>query len=156
MKSSSRFLLWFGIVITALIVVVVGLILFTKDNTKQYAADTPEGVVQRFFQSMKAEDYPQAFTYLKIVESGKTLTYQDWLSMDVIHPYQMRQSSWRATLGKTTIYGNTASVEVIGDIFQSNGVFNDPVRSQTVLFNLTKIDGTWYITARPSIWWMWY
>jgi hypothetical protein len=155
-KSSNRFLLWFGIAITALIAVVITLVLVTKDNTEQYPADTPEGVVQRFFQVVKAEDYPQAFSYLRIVEKGRPLLYQDWLTMDMNHPWQTKQAAWRATIGQTTISGNTATVEVIGDVFRSNGLFDDPVVSQTVLLTLTKIDGTWFITMRPSVWWIWY
>jgi len=156
-KSSNRFLLGFGIAITALIAVVIVLVVVNKDYTKQYPADTPQGVVQQFIQSMKAEDYPQAFTFLNVVESGRTLTYQEWLTSDVGSPYrQSGQSSWRASFGKINTYGNTATVEVNVDVFQAGGPFGNPINSQTVLFNLTKIDGTWYITTRPSVWWMWY
>jgi hypothetical protein len=156
MKSSNRFLLGFGIAIAALIALTVTLVLVTHNQkATTYSENTPEGVVQRFLQAMQDKDYPKAFHYMKVTGKGTTLTYTDWL-LDVQNPYRGAENTWRATLGESTISGDTATIEVIIEVFQPGGPFGNPVNSQTIVFNLTKIDGLWFITTRPAIWWFWY
>jgi hypothetical protein len=155
MKSSNRFLLGFGIGVVMLIALTVTLVLFTRNTITALPKNTPDGVVQRFLQAVQDEDYQTAYSYMNVVEYNVPLTYQNWLP-DVQRPYTIVQSSWRATLGQATIKNDTAVIEVVIDVFQAGGPFENPVRSQTIAFNLTKIDGTWFITTRSSIWWLWY
>jgi hypothetical protein len=154
MKSSNRFLLGFGIGVAVLIVITIALVLATRNNVTLLPADTPEGVAQRFLQALQSRDYPEAFKYLKVTEpkTGE-LTYSEWLPT-VQRPSSMPAVTWRATLDKTTITGATATVGVSVDLFESQGPFEDPVRTQNIIFNLTKIEGTWYITTRPPIYWI--
>lgn len=137
-----------------LLVVTVALVMVTGNNVTQLPENTPDGVVQRFLQAIQDGDYPKAYSYTKVVENGKELTYQDWLSSVGRPPISVPGTSWRATLGETKITGDTATVEVIIDTFRQQGPFENPVYSQTEYFNLTKIDGTWYITTRPYIYWI--
>jgi hypothetical protein len=147
LKSSNRFLLWFGIGLAALVVLTIGLVVFSGHNVASYPENTPEGVVQRFLQSWQSGDYQKAFSYTQVVENGKTLTYQDLMPYPVSPPNS--NSSWRASLGKATTTGNSSVIEVIVDRLQPSGPFGNPVYSQSVFFNLTDINGTWYITQRP-------
>jgi hypothetical protein len=139
----------------SVIALTVTLVLFTRNTITALPKNTPDGVVQRFLQAVQDEDYQTAYSYMNVVEYNVPLTYQNWLP-DVQRPYTIVQSSWRATLGQATIKNDTAVIEVVIDVFQAGGPFENPVRSQTIAFNLTKIDGTWFITTRPSIWWLWY
>jgi hypothetical protein len=153
MKSSNRFLFGFGIALVALVVVTILLVVFSGRQVTTYPANTPEGVVQGFLQAVQAGDYPRAYSYTQVVENGKTLTVQDLIPY-VGYPPGSPTASWRATLGKTTTTDNTSMVEVIVDRLQPQGPFGNPVNTQTVLFNLTRINGTWYITQRPPVYWI--
>lgn len=153
MKSSNRFLSGFGIGLAVLVVLTIVLVMFSAKHVTMYPENTPEGVVQRFLQSIQAGDYQKAYSYTQVVENGKQLTYQELM------PYPVRTpgyptSSWRATLGKTTTAGNTSVVEVIVDTLQPQGPFGNPVNSNSELFNLTSLNGTWYITLRPPYYWI--
>ena len=150
MKSSNRFLLWFGIGLAALVVITVLLVAFSGKNVTNYPENTPEGVVQRFLQAVQSGDYQKAYGYTRVVENGKNLTVQDLMPY-VSRPSGYPANSWRATLGKTTTTGNTSIVDVIVDTLQPQGPFGNPVNTQTVTFNLTMIDGVWYITVRPPV-----
>ncbi|MDD5039311.1 MAG: hypothetical protein PHN78_08390 [Dehalococcoidales bacterium] len=137
----------------ALIVLTVVLVSVMGNNVTQLPENTPDGVVQHFLQAVQDGDYPRAYSYMKVAENAKPVTYEDWLT-SVNRPLGIPSVSWRATLGETKITGDTAMVVVIIDIFQQQGPFQNPIRSQTEYFNLTKIDGTWYITTRPYIYWL--
>lgn len=153
MKSSSRFLLDFGIAVAILVVVTVVLVLTTRSNVASFQENTPEGVVQRFLQAIQDSDYQRAYSYLHVEENGILLSYQNWL-LSVNRPPSVPRLSWRATMGKTTVTGDTATLGVIVDTLQPQGPFENPVRSQTVSFDLGKIGGTWRITSRPPIYWI--
>ncbi len=154
MKSSNRFLLGFGIGLAVLVLVTIVLVVTSGGHVTTYPENTPEGTVQRFLQALQAGDYQKAFGYTQVVENGKLLTVQDLMPY-VVRPPGYPTTSWRATLGKTTTTGNTSIVEVIVDIMQPQGApFGNPVNSQTVPFNLTFINGAWYITARPPVYWI--
>lgn len=153
MKSSNRFLFGFGIGLAVLVVLTIVLVMFGDRNVTTYPENTPEGVVQRFLQAVQTADYQKAYSYTQVAENGKTLTVQEMMPY-VGYPSGNPTSSWRATLGKITNTGNSSMVEVIVDRLQSQGPFGNPVSTQTVLFNLTQINGTWYITQRPPVYWI--
>jgi hypothetical protein len=148
MKSSNRFLFGFGIGLAGLVVLTILLVIFSGRQVATYPENTPEGVVQHFLQSVQTGDYPKAYSYTQVVENGNTLTVQDLMPYV---PSGNPTASWRATLGKITTTDNTSMVEVIVDRLQPQGPFGNPVSTQTVVFNLTKINGTWYITQRPPV-----
>jgi hypothetical protein len=153
MKSSNRFLFGFGIGLAVLVLLTIVLVIFSDRHVTTYPENTPEGVVQRFLQAVQTVDYQKAYSYTQVVENGKTLTVQDLMPY-VVTPPGNPTGSWRATLGKITTTGNSSMVEVIVDRLQSQGPFANPVSTQTVLFNLTQINGTWYITQRPPVYWI--
>lgn len=156
MKSSSRFLLGFGITIGILVIVAVALVLSTRGNgVSLLPENTPQGTVQRFLVALQDKDFPKAYSYLSVERNGVKMTYDDWLrSKPPI--FQSPESAWKATLGNTTITGNSATVEVIVDIFRPSGPFEGPVRSQTIFFQLTKAGDSWFITSPAELYWLYY
>lgn len=148
MKSSNRFLLGFGIGLGVLVLITIIMVIVSDRQTTVYPENTPEGVVQRFLQAEQSGDFQKAYSYTYVEQNGKRLTLQDLMPY-YSRPPGYQTSSWRATLGRATTAGNTSVVEVIVDRFQSQGPFGNPIFSQTVLFNLTSINGTWYITSPP-------
>ena len=153
MKSSNRFLLGFGIVITILVIITVTLVMTNQSIAPLLSEDTPEGTVQRFLLAVQEQDYQKAYTYLHIEENGKKLTYDEWVQ-SVTPGFQTFSTSWKATLGETIVSGDTATVEVLIDIFQPGGPFENPMRTQVESFQLRKIDDSWSIITRPWLYWI--
>jgi hypothetical protein len=153
MKSSARFLLGFGIAITVLIIVTVTLVLTMKGSDALLPADTPQGVVQRFLIAVQDEEYEKAYGYLQVQENGKTLSFNDWYQTS-FPSLRTSQTSWKATLGKTVVTGSTATVQVFVDVFRPGGPFDNPVNTQDISFQLTKVGDGWFITSRPVLYWL--
>ncbi len=151
---SSRFLVGFSIAIAVVVIAAVALVLTTRGNVPQLPEDTPQGIVQRYLTAIQQKDYPGAYSYLKVEQDGQPLTYDQWLKQVPVPFPVSQQSSWKATLGNTSIMGDRATVEVIIDIFRPGGPFDNPVQSQTVLFQLTQTDNAWFITSPPYLYWI--
>ncbi len=155
MNSSRRWLIIFAIVISSLVITTVSLVLFTKGNeVALLPEDTPQGIVQRYLIAVQEKNYQKAYNYLSFDPSQKIKTYDDWLRMVIGTPQISNQPTWKATLGKTTQNGDNATVEVIIDTFRPGGPFEDPLRSQQIIFQLSKIDGKWLITSPTYIYWI--
>lgn len=152
MKSSNRFLLGFGIALVILVVLTVVLVLTNHGNVEMFPENTPQGTVQRFLLAIQEQDFQKAYSYLQIEEKGIKITYDEWLQ-SVSPRFQTTSVSWKATLGETTVSGNTATVEVIIDIFQPGGPFESPVRTQTDIYQLSRVNNQWLITTRPWLYW---
>jgi hypothetical protein len=153
MNSSNRWLIIFAIVIGILVIATVSLVLLIKGNeVTLLPEDTPQGIVQRYLIAVQEKDYPMAYNYLYFDSSQKNQTYNDWLSM--VMPQAPYQTTWKATLGKTTQNGNNATVEVVIDTIRPGGPFGNPTSSQQVVFQLSKIDGKWLITSPTYIYWI--
>jgi hypothetical protein len=152
MKSSNRFLLGFGIAITILVVITITLVLTDSGIAPLLPENTPEGTVQRFLLAVQDHDLQKAYTYLDVVESGKRLTYEDWVQ-SISPRYQTMSTAWKATFGKTTVNNNTATVEVMIDVFEPSGPFDNPIRTQTDFYQLKLVGGKWLITTRPWLYW---
>lgn len=156
MKSSSRFLLGFGIALVILVAITTTMVLLNRDDVSMLPVNTPEGTVQQFLLAIQEQDYQKAYSYLQIVEKGVKLTYDEWLQ-SVPPRSQTTSVSWKATLGKTTISGDSATVEVLIDFLQPGSPFESPVRTITDYYQLKMVNGSWFITARPNIYWLyWY
>ncbi len=150
MKASNRFLLGFGLAIVVLVVLTIVLVMTGSDNVSLLPADTPEGVVQRFLKAFQEKDYQTAYSYLRINEKGVTLSFDEWHKS--VSPYTGEEhNAWRATLDRTNVTGNTATVDVIVDRFRPDAPFENPVDTNTVQFKLNKIEGAWYINTRPPV-----
>jgi len=152
-QSSKRLWFGFGFGIIALVVVAVVLVLTTRGNVSLLSEETPQGVVQRFLTAVQDKDFPKAYSYLSLEERGVKITYADWLE-SVPAQLLSSQSTWRATLSNTIETGDEANVSVTVDIFRPDDPFTDPVRSQMVSFQLSKIGDSWFITSPPDLYWL--
>jgi hypothetical protein len=152
MKSSSRFLLVCGVALVVLVAITTTLVLINHDNISLLPENTPEGTVQRFLLAIQEQDFPKAYSYLNIEEKEVKLAYDDWLQ-SVSPRFQTTSVSWKATLGKTTASGDIATVEVLIDIFQPGGPFENPVSTQVDNYQLKKFNNSWLITTRPWLYW---
>jgi hypothetical protein len=153
MKSPNRLVLGLGIAIAALAVIAIVLVLLTRNSVSLLPENTPQGTVQRFLLAIQNKDYPKAYSYMQLVESSKSVTYDEWLR-DIPNTLPSTQSSWKANLGRTTVNSNSATVEVIVDTFRPDGPFGNSTFTQLVNFQLTKIGDSWLITTRPPLYWI--
>jgi len=155
MNSSRRWLIIFAIVISILVIATASLVLLTKGNEVTLLPEnTPQGTVQRYLIAVQEKNYQKAYNYLSFDPSQQITTYDDWLRMVIGEPQISNQPAWKATLGKTTQNGDNATVEVTIDTFQTRGLFENPLRSQQIVFQLSNIDGTWLITSPTYIYWI--
>jgi hypothetical protein len=126
-----------AIVVAVISIVALIAVLAVKETTPQLDANTPEGTVQQYLQSVTARDFDSAITYLASDTKCKLEDFDQAYLQDSI----------RISLSDTTITGDSASVKV--SIENSNG---DPfggsyAESQT--FRLTKSDSGWKISGIP-------
>ena len=155
MSSSRRWLIIFATVIGILVIATVSLVLLTKESeVVTLPEDSPQGVVQRYLIAIQENDYQNAYNYLSFDPSQEIKSYDDWLRMMIGRPQISNQTAWKATLGEITQNGDSATVEVAIDTFRPGGSFVDPLYSQQIFFQLSKIDGKWLITSPTYIYWI--
>jgi hypothetical protein len=154
MNSSRRWLIIFAVAIGILAISAVSLVLLTGGNeVVLLPVDSPQGTVQRYLIALQEKNYQKAFDYLSFEPSQRIQTYDDWLRMTG-EPYVSSTTEWKALLGKTIQDNDSASVEVAIDTFHPGGPFQDPVRSQQITFQLSKIDGEWLIISPTYVYWI--
>jgi uncharacterized membrane protein YvbJ len=153
MKTSSRFLLGFGIIILAIVAVAVILAVTGGNQQVKLLPETsPEGTVQRFLMAVKDHDFQKAYSLLAPQpEQVKGDTYENWVR-SVQSPRDT--SSWKASILKSTVRDNDATVEVAVDIIRPEGPLINPVTTNQVVFMLQKQDGKWLISQPADIWWL--
>lgn len=150
MKLSNRWLIISGAVIGALVITVITLVFtLTRENIETLLpVDTPEGTVQRFFIALKAEDYIQACTYL--TSTNRARMYSD-MTDQYDYGYQ-EKPNWQATLGKSTVTANEATVEVTIDNFHIDSLLDNSIGSHTVVFHLRQEENQWKIYKPDYLW----
>jgi hypothetical protein len=126
-----------GLVVAAISIVALIAVLAVKETTPQLDANTPEGTVQQYVQTVSTRDFDSAITYLAIDTKCKVEDFDQAYIQD----------SFRISLSDTSITGDSASVKV--SIENSSG---DPfgggyTESQT--FRLTKSASGWKISGIP-------
>ena len=152
MKSSNRLLLWFGAAIGALIALSILLVALTARQPPRLPLNTPEGTVQTYLLALNNGDYPKAFGYLS-PQPQQGLTYDNWVSQ-LVNRRPNNVSSWKASLGSTTVTGNQAVVNVVISVFAPGGPFSDPVRTNNVTFTLIRSRDGWLITSPTYVYWL--
>lgn len=153
MKSSSRFLIGFGIVIAVIVGVAVALaIAGGNEPVKMLAPDSPEGTVQQFLLSVKNHDYLKAYGLLAPQpEQVKGDYYQNWVRS---LQSSRETTSWKASILKSTVSDNVATVEVAVDVLRPDGPMANPVTTNQVTFMLQQEGGKWLISQPADIWWL--
>jgi hypothetical protein len=154
MKTSSRFLLGFGIFIAVIVVAaVVVSVIGSNAPVKMLPENSPEGAVQQYLMAVQGRDYVKAYSYLSpAADSGyKKDTYDNWVSS---MQSNRNLSSWKASIVKSTARDNDATVEVTVDVFRSGGLFSDPVNSNYITFVLQMENGKWLIKSPVDLYWL--
>jgi hypothetical protein len=147
LKSSSKWLAGFGVVIGALVILAVVLVLTLpgEDERELPPENTPEGVVTRYLKAVEAGDYETVYGYLSrsaLAENRDLDTFEEWVR------YQPRQSgdgAWKATITGTREYGEYTEVVVEISRFEPEPPFPNPVYSNQEVFILEREDGNWAI-----------
>ena len=121
-------------------------------ETRLLPENTPEGIVQRYFLALKAEDYVTAYSYLSPPPTEK-YPYEEWRSS---FTSSEEKPSFKVTLGKSAVRGNEATVDVTVDTFRPGGPFENPVRTHHITFFLKKEGTSWKITSPWDVWWLFY
>lgn len=154
MSSSNRFLLGFGILILVIVAAAVVIaVIGSNQPVKVLPANSPEGTVQRFLTAVRDRDYTKAYDFLAPqAGTDKTNTLQQWVSSTQYS--RNSTSSWTASIEKSTVYGDNASVDVVIEVFRPNGPLTDPVSSNHVSFLLQKAGDGWLIQQPVDLWWL--
>ena len=152
MNSSSKWLIIFAGIISALVLLAVVLVLFAQSkNVTLLAGDTPQGTVQRYLIALENEDYQQAYTYLS-PNMPEITPYSNWLMQNTNRP--AGQTGWRATLGKTVQNGGYATVDVMIETSYPGGMMSSSQSNLPVSFDLTETGNSWLITSPTYIYWI--
>lgn len=154
MSNSRRFLLGFGISILVIVAVAVIIaIIGSNQPVKMLPENSPEGTVQRFLTAVKDRDYTKAYDFLAPqTGTDKVNTLDQWVRSTQYS--RDTTSSWKASIVKSTITDDNASVEVAIDVFRPNGPFADPVSSNHITFLLQKAGDLWLIEQPVDLWWL--
>jgi hypothetical protein len=155
MQTSRRILIGFGAGIVVLIAAAIVLVVTTGHrNPPMLAADTPEGTVQRYLLAIQEKNYRAAYDYLLLPNPNQpkvpTESYDNWL----LSTRFSGDSTWKASLGSVEISGDTASLNVIIDIFRAEGPLGNPIRSQNTTFLLKKSGNDWRIISPFDLYWL--
>ncbi len=152
MKTSSRFLLGFGIFILVLVAAAVTIALVGgNEQVKLLPENSPEGTVQRFLMAVKDQDYTKAYGYLRLTEDQlKYNSYDNWIRST----QSSRNSSWKASIVKSTVRENDATVEVAVEVFRPEGPLANPVSTNHVTFILRNENGKWMINSPAELYWL--
>jgi|WetSurMetagenome_2_1015567.scaffolds.fasta_scaffold917275_1 hypothetical protein len=153
MKNSSRFLLGFGIFIVVVVAVAVIIALVGgNEQVKLLPEDSPEGTVQQFLMAVKAQDYPKAYGYLHPQSDQlKENSYDNWIRS--AQSYR-DSSTWKASIVKSTVRENDATVEVKVDVFRPEGPLANPVNTNRITFLLQKENAKWMINSPVDMYWL--
>jgi len=152
MRSSRRWLLASGLAIGVLVIVtvVLALTIASQGDEPLLPEDTPEGTVQRFLLAVRDEDY-------LAVESYLSPTIDDKIAYDLQRnrvAETINGPRWKVTLGKSIVRDDEATVDVMVDVFRSQGPFGNSVRTHQVTFFLKKEGASWRITSPVNLWWL--
>ena len=150
--SSRRWLFTFGLAIGILVIVAVALALTMGSQGEEplLPEDTPEGTVQRFLLALRDEDYLAAESYL-------SPTIDDKIAYDLRRDRLTGRgegSGWKATLGKSAVRNDEATVDVTVNVFRPRGPFENSVRTYRITFYLKKEVTSWKITSPANLWWL--
>jgi hypothetical protein len=147
MKSQNRLLIGFGIAIAILVFVAIALVLTVgQQKPAMLAEGTPEGTVQRYLVALQNKEFDKAYDFLSseaTSEFPKPQTRDMWIQS----AQGLQELAWKANLGKVSVTGDTARVEVNIQTFRAGGAFDNNSYSRNVTFFLKKQGQSWLITS---------
>ena len=146
--ASSRWLIIVAGAVVALVVLSVVVALVTRSEATTFAADTPEGTVQRYLRAVEDGELQEAYGYLSAT-LHRDCAYRDfrnstqWLDME----------SQRVTLEDTERVGDEMEVRVRVTQFHVDPPFGSRESSHVERYVLVEEDGAWRFSEPP--WPMW-
>ena len=152
-STSSRWLAGIALVILALIVVsvVVGLVNRPREATL-LPEGTPEGTVQRYLLAVKQEESRRAYEYLgpALQERCEFQHFRNSTRrLDLDRRVPGRAEDLRVTLEGTQPINGNVEVRVRITQFHVSAPFEFNEYSDTQLFTLEQLDGTWRFVEPP-------
>jgi hypothetical protein len=121
-------------------------LLTTRGGPHLLAADSPEGVVQRYLLALRKEDYREAYSYLS--SDLQTRCSLDDLVGTYYWPYTQEG---QVTLERTQRYDGSAAVTATVTVFHGDPPFGASEYSYDRTFQLTLEGDQWRLTG-PE-WW---
>jgi Tfp pilus assembly protein PilW len=142
--KQDRFLT--GILIGILVLIIAALVVFVtrRDQQAYVSDDTPQGVVHNYVLALLNKDYQKAYGYLADLDNKPSL---DQFRQAFVTG-RLGGSNAGVQIGKATVTGDSASVEVIMAYSSSdpfNQGYNDSNEATLVMQN-----GLWKISAMPD------
>lgn len=120
-----------------LVVVIALVAVFTRGAAQDYAADTPEGVVQRYSQAVIDGDIDTALTYV-VPEIADTCE-ENWYG----------EEDFRIALLGTTERESSTTVDVLITSVSGSGLLGPGESEQEGAFRLVDESGEWLIERAP-------
>lgn len=126
------------IVVVAVVVVAALVAVRLRGGPATFDPDSPEGVVQRYTQSLIDGDVTAAHELLAPTASDEGCGY-----------FPGGLDDYRVTLVGTTTDGDSAQVRVLVTTIYRQGVFGGGEYQSEEVFRLVKPGGSWLIAAAP-------
>ncbi|HET9495485.1 MAG TPA: hypothetical protein VFR15_14735 [Chloroflexia bacterium] len=147
-RTDRLLLLVLGGVVALLVIAGFGVVLL-RQPVPLLPADTPGGTVQRFLTAIENESYDEAYNYLSERMVNKP-SREEFVQFH-LQSFYFNPAGERRRIGEETIYGESATVQVIVSEFHvSPGPFGGSGEySYTEAFTLRLDDGAWLISGLP-------
>ena len=138
---------WLIVGVTLLVALVVGAVAIAvvtmRGGERLLAADSPEGVVQRYILALKRGDYLEARSYLS--SDLQARCSPDYYPRGYYWPYT--EEDQEVTLERAQRYGDWAYVDVKITVFHGDAPFGGSEYSYNRSFQLNFEAGQWRLTG---------
>lgn len=124
--------------VTAALVVISLIVVFTRGAPMQFAAETPQGVVQRYTEAVLSGDESAAEAYLTPAAKADCDVFAEPWTTNI-----------RVTLVSTTERNGSADVDVSIITTYDGGLFGDSEYTEPGTFDLVESGGDWLIESAP-------
>ncbi len=143
-SASSRWLIVVAGAVVALVALSVVVALATRSDATTFAADTPEGVVQRYLQAVEDRELQQAYDYLS-VGLQQECAYRDFRDSG----RRPDLESQRVTLEGTERVNGEMEVRVRVTQFNVDPPFGSRESSHVQRYLLVEEGGVWRFSQQP-------
>ena len=143
-SASSRWLIVMGGGVVALVVLSVAVALLTGSEATTFAADTPEGTVQRYLKAVEDGELQEAYGYLSVVLQQEC-AYRDFRSSTRRPDMESR----RVTLEDTERVNGEMEVRVRVTQFQVDPPLGSRESSHVQRYLLVEEGGAWRFSEQP-------
>ena len=146
--KTDRFLIGILVGLVVLLAVAGVSVAALRQPAPELPADTPSGVVQRFYRAIEQQDYGKAYDYL-----AESMAHKP--TRDQFASYNLKSSDYnrreRVRINSEKIYSDSATVQVsISHFYYSGEPFGGSSDyTSNEIFSLKREHGAWRITELP-------